>query len=101
MTATLRRENIPVTAQEASLLEELTHTDSPARKALAELCGGLGTSRATVSHAVLTLGMKAVREKIQEIGYAHLAASYTDQERAEQRSITASRRRRSAERGGG
>jgi hypothetical protein len=101
MTSPLRRENIPITESEQSLLYRLLQADSPERAALAELAGELGTSRASIAHAVLTVGIETVRAKVQEAGYAKLAASYTDDERDQRRAETVSRRERAERRWSG
>jgi hypothetical protein len=95
----VRRENIPVTETELSLLDRLAQPDSPERVALAELLHEQpGTSRAQLAHAVLALGMQAVRAKVQEAGYAALAASYTDDELDQRHAEAASRRERAQRR---
>ncbi len=101
MTSSVRRENIPVTEPEQSLLDRLQQTDSPERAALAELADNLGYSRASIAHAVLAIGMEAVRVKVQEAGYAQLAASYTDDEVDQRRAETTSRRARAERRWSG
>jgi hypothetical protein len=87
-------ENIPVPEAIQSLLDRLQQPGSPERAALAELVGELGTERAAIAEAVLTVGMAAIGAKVEEIAYAELAASYTDEERDQRRAETASRRAR-------
>jgi len=95
----VRRENVPVTESELSLLDRLAQPDSPERAALAELLREQpGTSRAQLAHAALALGVQAVRAKVQEAGYAALAASYTEDELDQRRVETASRRERAHQR---
>jgi hypothetical protein len=91
------RENIPVTAEEQSMLE-LMLQDTLQRQALIDLVGEPGTSRAAVAHSVLSLGIDAVRTRVQEIGYVELAESYTAEELHEQRLEAQTRNMRSAER---
>jgi hypothetical protein len=99
MASSVRRENVPVTETELSLLDRLAQPDSPERAALAELLREQpGTSRAQLAHAVLALGVQAVRAKVQEAGYAALAASYTEDELDQRRAETASRRERAHQR---
>jgi hypothetical protein len=96
MTGSARRENIPVTDQEVSVLDRLMQPDSAERRALSELVGELGSSRASLAHAVLSIGLETLKERVLEDGYAALAASYTDQEHSENRAETRSRRARLA-----
>ncbi|MGI8815570.1 MAG: hypothetical protein ACR2G2_09945 [Pseudonocardia sp.] len=94
MDRAMRRENIPVSPVEQSLLELLTQPDTQERHALAELAGDIGWSRAAVAHAVLALGMETVRCKVRANGYAALAASYEVDEHAQRRAEAHSRRER-------
>lgn len=74
MTAPARRESVPVTSAQATTLEQLLKQASPERAALDDLVPEVGTSRAGVLHALLSVGMEAVREKARERAYTELAA---------------------------
>jgi hypothetical protein len=93
----MRREYVPVTDDEQSVLE-LLRQDTRERRALTELVGELGTSRAAVAHAVLSVGVDAVRARVQELAYVELAESFPAHEDAERRAEAASRRARAADR---
>lgn len=67
---------------------------SPERTALAELVPVAGESRASVLHALLSVGMEAVREKARERAYGELAAQSGEDDRPEIRTV---RRRQLAE----
>lgn len=94
MSVPLRRESVPVTPAEAEILERLAQRSGPERDALAELVGELGTSRASVLHALLSVGVQAVRERARENAYAELAAA-TDPD--DEHEIRTARRRQIAE----
>jgi hypothetical protein len=101
MTRSIRRENVPVTQEEQSLLELLLEPGTAEHAALVELAGDVGSSRAAVAHAVLALGIDSVRAKVREAGYAALAESFTSEERDERRAESHSRRERGADRWAG
>ena len=94
MSVPQRRESVPVTPAEAEILERLVQRSGPERDALAELVGELGTSRASVLHALLSVGVQIVRERARENGYAVLAAAT---EPDDQHEIRMARRRQIAE----
>ncbi|MGQ0574524.1 MAG: hypothetical protein ACT4RN_10005 [Pseudonocardia sp.] len=70
-----RRESVPMTPAEVGVVERLMHRSGPERDALAELVPDVGTSRASVLHALLSVGVQAVRERVREGAYAELAAT--------------------------
>ncbi|HVK22699.1 MAG TPA: hypothetical protein VM677_15165 [Actinokineospora sp.] len=98
MAASIRRENIPVTPEEQTLLEALREDDSVLRRALLSLSGEPGNSRAQVAHAVLAIGIETLRERAREIGYAELASAHTEAELATQRAEITTRRDRARSR---
>jgi hypothetical protein len=83
-SAKVRRENVPVTEAEQSILALLLQ-DTRERRALMELAGDFGSSRASAAHAVLSVGMDVVRARVQELAYIELAESYTEHEMQERR----------------
>lgn len=71
-----------MTPTEAGILERLVQRSGPEHDALAELVPDVGTSRASVLHALLSVGLEAVRDRVRENGYAELdATTSTDDER--------------------
>lgn len=70
------RKSLPLSARDLSDLSVLRH--SPAhRGALADLAGirlSETSSEATVLHAIWEAGVQAVRERVEDAGYAEMAA---------------------------
>lgn len=101
MASSVKRESIPITDNEASLLEALRNHDSPEFQVLVEYIDvEPDSSKATLLHAVFALGVKKIRDGVRELGYRALAASYTEEELAEKRAhVLRSRALRLAERG--
>ena len=74
----VRRPNLPLNAEDDRELERLK-TSSQYRAAIAELADSRPSADAELSegvllHAVFEVGMAAIRERAQEIGYSELAA---------------------------
>lgn len=90
MTAAARRESIPITEDDATMVERLMQVSSLERLALAELSPDLGDSKASVLHALLSVGIEAVRERAREAGYRALLAEGVESDGAE---IRTARRR--------
>lgn len=93
---TTTRKTVPVDAEEQALAERLRDPESLERRALARL--GLVdldavTSEAQALHALLAVGHRVLREQVLELGYAELARTEDDEDRAVRRAL----RRRAAE----
>jgi hypothetical protein len=99
MVSSMKRESIPISANEASLIEALRNHGSREFKALADIVWiEPGSSKAMLLHAVFEVGVIQIRNRVREIGYEELMDSYTDEELAEQRAeILAQQARMSAE----
>lgn len=72
----IQRKSLPLTERDLADLAKL-RTSADHRAALAALVAldlPEGTSESRILHAVLEAGLKAVRERMQEDGYAALAA---------------------------
>lgn len=82
-----------MTPADVTGLERLMQPASPERAALNELVPGTGESRASVLHALVSVGMDAVRERARETAYAVLAAQPSDDDELE---IRTARRRQLA-----
>ncbi|MPZ65301.1 MAG: hypothetical protein GEU83_07195 [Pseudonocardiaceae bacterium] len=59
------------------LLDRLTQQGTLERTALDDLVPDVGTSKAALLHALLSVGIEAVREHARESGYEALAAQQT------------------------
>ena len=75
MSTAARRESIPLTEDDLAVLERLLQSSSLERRALEELSEEVGDSKAAVLHALLVVGIDAVRERAREDGYRELLAS--------------------------
>lgn len=93
-----RRTTLTLTDADETVLESFADPDRAEHAALvawaAEHGESLSRAEAAVLRLLLRAGAEALREKALEVGYAQLAASRTDQDRAESRA----RRERYAER---
>ena len=75
MATAARRESIPLTEDDLAVLERLLQTSSLERRALEQLSEEVGESKASVLHALLVVGIDAVRERAREDGYLELKAA--------------------------
>jgi Zn-dependent M32 family carboxypeptidase len=83
MTTEAIRKTVPLTQDEAELLEAARIEGTAAHEALIELLGpGVTKSEAATLHAALQLGLDALKDRISERGYAALAAAQTDEDKA-------------------
>jgi hypothetical protein len=81
-TETIRK-SVPLTADEAALVNAARTEGSAAHDALIELLGPDATrSEAATLQALVHLGVTVVRERARDHGYAALAAAQTDEDRA-------------------
>lgn len=90
------RKSLPLTERDLADLERLRE-QTPEREALSELAAplGEGATEAALLHTVFTAGLRAIREKAEELAYASAAADrLASSEAAESRRIA--RRRRPA-----
>lgn len=94
-----RRETLTLPAQDARLVDRLMDPASLERWALTQLAGNVGDSKAALLRAAFHVGLDRIAELALDEGYRQLAESTTEDERGEDRRITASRRRRAADRG--
>ncbi|HZU54816.1 MAG TPA: hypothetical protein VFA06_03000 [Actinocrinis sp.] len=96
-TETIRK-SVPLNAAEQAALSEARIDGTPVHDALAELVGPDATrSEAATLQALLHLGLRAVKERVDEHGYAALAAARTEEDWAFHRAMRARRRVRGAE----
>lgn len=94
----VQRKALPMTERDLADLAMLRSEESPQRRALRELSGGeLGMSEAAVLHALIEVGLRAVKEAARDEGYAALAASRTPEDVAELRALRERRRARTAD----
>jgi hypothetical protein len=93
MGTAARRESIPLTDDDLAVLERLLQTSSLERRALEQLADEVGESKAAILHALLAVGIDAVRERAREDGYRELRASRDADDEAE---IRTARRRQLA-----
>ncbi|MFC0434467.1 hypothetical protein [Kutzneria buriramensis] len=93
MTAAARRESIPLTDDDLAVLERLSQSSSLERRALEQLSDEVGESKAALLHALLVLGIDAVRERAREDGYRELQASW---DAGDEQEIRTARRRQIA-----
>ncbi|EWM12962.1 hypothetical protein KUTG_03266 [Kutzneria sp. 744] len=94
MSTAARRESIPLTDADLAVLERLLQSSSLERRALEQLSDEVGDSKAAVLHALLVLGLDAVRERAREDGYRELLASRDADDEA---AVRAARRRQIAD----
>lgn len=88
-----RRETLTLPAQDARLVDRLMDTTSLERWALRQLAGEVGDSKAAILRAAFHVGLDRIVEHALDEGYRQLAASTSEEELAEDRDITRSRRR--------
>ncbi|HEY0499904.1 MAG TPA: hypothetical protein VGD48_29435 [Kutzneria sp.] len=93
MSTAARRESIPLTEDDLAVLERLLQSSSLERRALEQLSDEVGDSKAALLHALLVVGIDAVRERAREDGYRELMVSRDTDDEAE---IRAARRRQIA-----
>jgi hypothetical protein len=86
--ATTTRKSVPLTDEELADLRTLRAPDTPEHAALDELFAiGDNPSEALVLLALLRLGRQRVQEAVLERGYADLATSQDDDDRAAKRAL--------------
>jgi hypothetical protein len=86
--ASTTRKSVPLTEEELADLDLLRSPDTPEHAALDELLSiGDNPSEASVLLALLRLGRQRVSEAVMERGYAELAASEGDDDRAAKRAL--------------
>ncbi len=93
MSTAARRESIPLTEDDLAVLERLLQSSSLERRALEQLSDEVGDSKAALLHALLAVGIDAVRERAREDGYRELLVSRDADDEAE---IRTARRRQIA-----
>jgi hypothetical protein len=77
------RKSVPLTPDEQAALTQARTDGTPVHDALTELAGPDATrSEAATLQALLHLGLTAVKERVQDHGYAALAAMQDDEDRA-------------------
>jgi hypothetical protein len=83
------RKTVPVTAEDTATVEKVRHPGSIERAALVELGVELSAnpSEAEVLQALIEAGRIAVQQQVMVTGYAALAASYDDEDRAHERAM--------------
>ncbi len=90
------RKTVPLTSDEASLIEQARTAGTPYHTALTQLVGADVTrSEAATLRALVTYGLEALGEQVALDGYAQLAASRD----AEDEAYAATMRRRNRDRG--
>jgi hypothetical protein len=94
MGTAARRESIPLTENDLAVLERLLQTSSLERRALEQLSAEVGDSKAALLHALLVVGIDAVRERAREDGYRELLES---RDADDEREIRTARRRQIAD----
>lgn len=70
------RKSLPLTERDLADLERL-RAPTPERDALSDLAGGIvveGVAEAALLHMIFTAGLRAIREKAEELAYASAAA---------------------------
>ncbi len=94
MTIEAIRKTVPLTPDELTLIETLRTVGTTEHSALLDLAGaGADRSEATTLHALISLGIATLEDRVAERGYAELAATRTDEDR-EFHDAMRSRRRR-------
>jgi hypothetical protein len=88
------RKSLPLTERDLADLERL-RGQTPERDALADLAGVVveGVTEAALLHMIFTTGLRAVREKAEELAYASAAAERLTSGEAEEIRRIARRRR--------
>ena len=88
------RKSLPLTERDLAELERLRR-QTPERDALSDLAGVVvaGVTEAALLHMIFTAGLRAVREKAEELGYASAAAERLTSGEAEEIRRIARRRR--------
>lgn len=91
------RKTVPLTADELAVLDAVRTAGTTEHEVLLDLAGaGAGRSEAAALHALLSLGIAALEDRVAEHGYRELAATRTDEDRAFHDAMR-SRRRRAGE----
>jgi hypothetical protein len=86
--ASTTRKSVPLTEEELADLDLLRSPDTPEHAALDELLSiGDNPSEASVLLALLRLGRQRVSEAVMERGYADMAASEGNDDRAAKRAL--------------
>jgi len=88
------RKSLPLTERDLADLERL-RVHSPERDALSDLAGMVveGVTEAALLHMIFAAGLRAIREKAEELAYASAAAERLTSGEAEQTRRIARRRR--------
>jgi hypothetical protein len=94
VTAAARRESVPLTEDDLAVLERLLQSSSLERRALEKLTAEVGDSKAALLHALLVVGIDAVRERAREDGYRALLST---RDASEDEEIRTARRRQIAD----
>lgn len=98
MSAETIRKSVPLAPDEQAALAQARTDGTPVHDALTELAGLDATrSEAATLQALLHLGLRAVKDRVEEHGYAALAAARTEEDRAFHRAMRARRRVRGTE----
>jgi len=83
MTMETIRKSVPLTPDELAAIDAARTGGTTEHDALLELAGsGVDRSEATALQALVALGLAAVKDRVQERGYAALAAAQDDEDRA-------------------
>jgi len=82
MATAARRESIPLTEDDLAVLERLLQSSSLERRALEQLSEEVGDSKAALLHALLVVGIDAVRERAREAPFAEAQARQGDADAA-------------------
>ena len=88
------RKSLPLTERDLADLERL-RGQTPEREALSDLAGVVveGVTEAALLHMIFAAGLRAIREKAEELAYASAAAERLTSGEAEQTRRIARRRR--------
>jgi hypothetical protein len=89
------RKSLPLTERDLADLERL-RGQTPERDALADLAGVVvveGVTEAALLHMIFTAGLRAIREKTEELAYASAAADRLASGEADDIRLIARRRR--------
>jgi hypothetical protein len=89
------RKSLPLTERDLADLERL-RAQTPERDALSDLAGVAvveGVTEAALLHMIFTAGLRAIREKAEELAYASAAADRLTSGEAQEIRRTARRRR--------
>lgn len=96
--AVMTRKSVPLTPEQIETLSELRAPDTREHEVAVEMVAlSEHPSEAAALHALVTLGYRCLKDAVLERGYAELAASETDEDRAvrdwmHQRAIERARR---------